>query len=175
MKFLKQKMDEWKIINRRYREKFKKENNPDIVIEFITKHRLAMDEPWVNKEIRYWYVEENYPALKKLKPGRGENEVNTKYQIAITDLWVVDSVEKMVKKGISKTKAFEELSSQKIAGEYYTEGMIKKKYYRGRKRKPEIFAKDLGSHYQMTVCPTLIRINEKETIIGEFTFEIPKN
>lgn len=177
-KFLKKKLAEWEEINSHYRERFLETRDPDVVIEFVKKHYLAIQEGWVQKEMHRWVMRRRYDLIEALVPNKkGKQTDLTEYKIAIRDLWIFDEVNRLEKTGMTQRKAFETLSEKKTIGEALAWDTIRNYYYRARDRKPEIRVKDLGTHFKVSACPTKIEteINgQKQTIYGEWSFEIPK-
>ena len=172
--FIKEKYNQWRQISGEYQHAFLSKHDPEVIIEFLKKHSFALKETWVVCQVTKWLLNDRNDLLKRgFLPRRGEqNERNRK---KIEYLIIVNEINKLIKKGFTKTQAFEEYANRSHTLRSI-EG-VRNIYYRTLRQKPEIYVSDNGNKISISVFPAKIEFDVngyKQKLFGSWTIEVNK-
>ena len=156
--FLSQKKREWEQVSLEYYQRFQEKENPEVIVEFVRFSLFALKEEWVVGAIIKLMLQGQHHSLKKIfSLKRGEKK--SENQLAIRNILITEKVDRLVAQGVSKTKAFEDICSQKdglASPSNINEDQIKKIYYATKKKKPQIYVCSHGDFFEVMIYPAKI-------------------
>jgi len=157
---LSQKEREWNQLSQQYNSRFKEKEDPEVIVEFVRFSLFALKEEWVVGAIIKLMLQGQHHSLKKIfSPKRGVKI--SENQRAIRNILITEKVDRLVAQGMSKTKAFEDIDSQKdglTSLWNINEDQIKKIYYTTKKKKPQIYVCSHGDFFEIMIYPAKIAV-----------------
>ena len=163
-----------------YRERWERSgHDPFVLAEYIKSYHYAIQVPWVTQEIQRLMMLDPYKVAQLFRRGQGKRADQNSLKTAMLDYMIYDMVDDLVKTGLTKTAAFEELSHEPIDGKYLEQKVIAKYYYRATKRKPEIFWEENLIAITIHVIPARVVFfatdpERRVRIYGHFTLRFDK-
>jgi len=126
-------------------------HDPNILIDFIRSSHFALHEKWVASEIDQWRINDLDLLLKALKPWRGERK--EKHFQAMENLEIVIMVEEYSQQGLKREQAFKKITEREDGNGWES---IRKRYYKTRNFKAEIYIDKTENYTAIKAYPTII-------------------
>jgi hypothetical protein len=154
--FIVKKRREWEKKSDKFRALFEKTSDPQIIADFISASTYALKAPWVNHALIQAFQDGRYDFLEKATSAARDQRKNNMNVNAIKSLWTVIEVDRLTNIGMSKDKAFKQIAKTKQG---YSFDVVKDRYYRWRKKAPEIYIEEKDGCRSISAFPAKISMD----------------
>ncbi|MGV8057882.1 MAG: hypothetical protein AB2L12_07675 [Smithellaceae bacterium] len=166
---------QWERVSSVLREEFKKTNDPLVVVRFLKDDPFALRAAWVQREVEQWLHRGRYDLLD-LVFSRQKGHRKDEHDNQVKDFLLVLKVDKMVSKGFTKEKAFENVTE--FMGRHRSINAVKKAYYRCIKQMYKQFFFETPDSYVLEVRNTKVSFfdekGEEHFIFTNWSYTLPK-
>lgn len=147
---------EWERQSNKYKSMFEKEEAPQIIADYFRESSFALKAPWVIEALMKAFQDGRCDFLEKATAPLRDRRQSNENANAIKSLWVVIEVDRLKRSGMTKNEAFRKLAATEWGWSFDS---VKNRYYRWRKKEPEVYVEEKNGYHIISVSPTRIDMN----------------